>query len=55
MVNAVDIYAHTGLDVQSVMCSNTCSFTMVIDVVGLGISQPYDAKRYVVHHSHNDA
>ncbi len=49
MVNAVDMHAHTGLDVQSVMFSNECWFTMAIDVVGLGINNHMIQSKAVRH------
>ena len=33
-----------GVDVQSVQFSNTGSFTLAIDIAGLGNNKPYDTK-----------
>jgi hypothetical protein len=42
VVNKPDMHVPEGVDTQSITFSNTGSFTLVIDVAGLGINQPYD-------------
>ena len=44
LVSKSNMHAHEGVDVQSVTFSNTGSFTLVIDVAGLGIDEPYDTR-----------
>ena len=42
VVNRPNMHAHEGMDRQTVTFSNTGSFTLAIDVAGLGINKPYD-------------
>lgn len=44
VMNSANMHTHEGVDVQSVPFSNTGSFTLVIDIAGLGINKPYDTK-----------
>ena len=44
VVNKAGMHTHEGVDLQSVIFENTGSFTLVIDVAGLGINKPYDTK-----------
>jgi hypothetical protein len=43
MVSESNIHAHLGIDTQSVTFSETGSFTMSIDVTGIGVEEPYDS------------
>ncbi|GEM_PF-539096 len=43
IVNRADKHAHEGIDTQVVTFSNTGSFTLTIDLEGLGMEKPYDA------------
>ena len=44
LVNKAGLHTHEGDDVQSVTFENTGSFTVAIDVAGLGVNKPYDTK-----------
>ena len=44
LVSKPNMHAHEGIDIQSVTFSNTGSFTLVIDVAGLGVNEPYDTR-----------
>ena len=44
VMNSAAMHTHEGVDVQSVQFSNTGSFTLAIDIAGLGINKPYDTK-----------
>jgi hypothetical protein len=43
IANRPNKHAHEGIDTQVVTFSNTGSFTLTIDVEGLGMEKPYDA------------
>ncbi|MFQ5969793.1 MAG: sialidase family protein [Nitrososphaerales archaeon] len=42
VLNKENLYTHEGVDRQSVTFSNTGSFSLTIDVAGLGINKPFD-------------
>jgi hypothetical protein len=42
LVHQTGLHVHDGMDTQSVTFSQTGSFTLTINVVGTGLSQPYD-------------
>jgi hypothetical protein len=44
IINRLNMHAHEGTDTQSVMFSNTGSFTLLIEITGLGLNQPYDSR-----------
>jgi hypothetical protein len=43
IVDRTDKHAHEGIDTQVVTFSNTGSFTLVVEVEGLGMEKPYDS------------
>ncbi|MGH9921339.1 MAG: sialidase family protein [Nitrososphaerales archaeon] len=43
IVNRTDKHAHEGIDTQVVTFSNTGSFTLEVEVEGLGMEKPYDS------------
>lgn len=43
IVNRANKHAHEGTDTQVVTFSNTGSFTLTVDVEGLGMEKPYDS------------
>jgi hypothetical protein len=45
IVNRTNKHAHEGIDTQVVTFSNTGSFTLALDVEGLGMEKPYDSIR----------
>jgi hypothetical protein len=42
LVHKTGLHIHEGMDTQAVTFSNMGSFTLTINVLGTGISQPYD-------------
>jgi hypothetical protein len=42
VVQRTNLHVHDGMDTQSVTFSNMGSFTLMIDIEGTGIMQPYD-------------
>ena len=44
VVNKAGMHTPEGVDAQSVTFENTGSFTVAIDIAGLGINKPYDTK-----------
>jgi hypothetical protein len=43
IVNRTDKHAHEGIDTQVVTFANTGSFTLAVEVEGLGMEKPYDS------------
>jgi len=43
VVSESNIHAHTGIDTQSITFSEIGSFTLLIDIAGVGIDEPYDS------------
>jgi hypothetical protein len=43
VVSESNIHAHAGTDTRSITFSETGSFTLSIDVTGIGINEPYDS------------
>jgi hypothetical protein len=43
VVSESNIHAHTGIDTQSITFSENGSFTLLIDIAGVGIDEPYDS------------
>ncbi|MEM2759797.1 MAG: hypothetical protein QXU32_10565 [Nitrososphaerales archaeon] len=44
VVNRANIHNHEGADIQTVTFSNTGSFTLEVDIMGLGVNRPFDTK-----------
>jgi len=43
VVSESNIHAHAGIDTRTITFSETGSFTLSIDVAGIGINEPYDS------------
>ncbi|MFQ5940914.1 MAG: hypothetical protein ACE5KA_04360, partial [Nitrososphaerales archaeon] len=43
ILNRLNLHANEGIDTQFVTFSNTGSFTLSIDIAGIGINEPYDS------------